>query len=422
MSQAYTIIKDLYSLSRHISSPDYNKSILKLKKYLNFKTLNFTSKHNHNGWILPNNWYVKEASIFKGKKKILDGLEHPLMVISNSSSFEGYILGNKLKKKLYYDIRNENYIPFHFRQSYRPWINDWGFCVNKKFYKQLENKTLYKVVLKTKKNTPSIKILDYLIKGKTGTEFCFVAHLDHPGMANDDLSGCAVGIDLFTKLSKIKTKHSYRLLIVPEIIGSQYYLEYNKKPKEGIFLEMLGNDNKITLQSSFKKNSIIEREITNLLKKKGIEHNIKKFRETIQNDEAVFESFGCPMPLITRFPYKEYHSNYDNLSIISKTSLSKSTNILYETIRNIEKKIYIKNNFNGTPCLSNPKYNLYIDAIQLAFDKKSKNSSLRQVMDLIPILGESYFLEDILENSDIDYNTLISYIKLWSKKKLITIF
>ena len=46
-----------------------------------------------------------------------------------------------------------------------------------------------------------MKVLEYTLKGKNKETIIFNAHNCHPFQANDDISGCAVGIQLL-KLTK----------------------------------------------------------------------------------------------------------------------------------------------------------------------------------------------------------------------------
>jgi aminopeptidase-like protein len=154
-------------------------------------------------------------------------------------------------------------IPFELLRSrqafvakfYRSWDRDWGFCVTKRFFDSLKS-GIYEVIIETEESEGILKVLDYTHKGALEECFTFVAHLDHPGVANDDLAGCAVGVELMRKLSQINTKYSYKLLLVPEIIGSEYYwgktnTGNKNKILEAVFLEMLGTKTQLALQESF---------------------------------------------------------------------------------------------------------------------------------------------------------------------------
>ena len=55
-----------------------------------------------------------------------------------------------------------------------------------------------------------MKILEYTLKGKNKETIIINAHNCHPYQANDDISGCAVGIAL---LKNLKNKKIENLLI-----------------------------------------------------------------------------------------------------------------------------------------------------------------------------------------------------------------
>ncbi|MFO7739577.1 MAG: DUF4910 domain-containing protein [Desulfatiglandaceae bacterium] len=257
MSLAYKIIEDLVPLARHFASPDYDKSIEYLQKILPFKVHTFGPQDQHNGWIIPPKYTVKQALIMKDGQIIYDGKKHALSVVCHSLPFKGKVDLATLRKHLWFDHRYKDAIPYHFRYSYRPWERDWGFCVPRVLYDSLEEGE-YEIDLEIDEDEPELKVIDYYIPGNSNVEFVFVAHLDHPGMANDDLAGCAVGVELFKSLSSQSTKYSYRLLLVQEIIGSQYYLnKFRERAHEGVFLEMLGVDVPLSVQQSLRGNSMI---------------------------------------------------------------------------------------------------------------------------------------------------------------------
>ena len=97
--------------------------------------------------------------------------------------------------------------------------------------------------------------------------FVLVAHLCHPAMVNDDLSGVVVGLEVARALlAGPQPYYTYRLLILPETIGSVAYLSHHEAlipdMAAGLFLEMLGNDSPHALQGSFQPDSQADRCLT----------------------------------------------------------------------------------------------------------------------------------------------------------------
>ena len=126
MSLMMKILEDLTPLNRVMCSSDYDRTIEYLLGVLPFNVLEYPSTVEHNGWVIPPKWDIKEAKILKNGKVIYDGTRHVLAVIALSKSFRGKVDLLGLKKHLHYDHRYEDAIPFHFRQQFRSWERDWG--------------------------------------------------------------------------------------------------------------------------------------------------------------------------------------------------------------------------------------------------------------------------------------------------------
>jgi aminopeptidase-like protein len=67
-------------------------------------------------------------------------------------------------------------------------------------------------------------MLEWELPGALDETIVFGTNLDHPGVANDGLSGVVVGIELFRRLAARPRNLSYRLVLPQGIIGSEYYL------------------------------------------------------------------------------------------------------------------------------------------------------------------------------------------------------
>lgn len=419
----FEIVKDLCDKNRNFCSTDYDLSLHHLDSLLPLKIHTFTAKDQFNGWEIPPKWDLVKGTISLNKKVIFE-VTHPLQIIGLSTPFQGTVSLEELKKHLHYDHRDPTSTPYHFRQNYRPWERDWGFCVSKNFYDSLTPGN-YEIEIVTNEGPGSLKVAEHIITGQVPDTIAFVAHLDHPGMANDDLAGVAVGVEVFRRLGQRKTKFTYKLVLVQEIIGSVYYLGKDPHSKqqviESCFLEMLGTNTDFAIQKSRKGETQLEKCLEKVLVERGIKHRVGPFKAVISNDEPVWESYGIPMASISRFPYPQYHSEKDNPSIISPDRLEESVEIVLAAIHELEKSTLMRKNFTGVLALSNPNYNLYVDPGQPAFGSvaEEKVQKLRLLMDLMPMLPSSIFVEKIAIETGLPVADVIDYLKLWEKKQLV---
>jgi aminopeptidase-like protein len=428
MSLSYDIIKNFYLTNRNFCSDDYDKTLQSFQALLpGSQILRYDEPEELKGWQIPPKWDLVKAIISCDGKTILDGTDHPLSVIGLSSQFSGEITGGELKKHLHWKTHfnevNKQAIPFHFRQYYQPWNRDWGFCVNKAFYDKIGDGDTYYIDIQTRESKGYLDIIEHTLEGESDLSFVFVAHLDHPGMANDDLAGCAIGIELFKKLSKQQNRqYTYKLLIVQEIIGSVFYLENlkeseRKKIKSGLFLEMLGSDGELNLQKSNSYNPLESSIKYKMHQELGasLHKQIYNFRELIGNDEIVFEAFDIPMSSLSRFPYKEYHTSEDNLSIISDEKLQHSLSFLLAVVKIIECKVFVERKDLGIYALSNPRYNLYVK-----FETgNSTGGQFRKLMDYLFFLDKPHAIEDLATMFKLPLKDVESYINRCVDHKII---
>ena len=425
MNSMMKILEDLTPLNRVICSTDYDKTIQYLLNILPFKVLEYPSSDIHNGWVIPPKWDVKEASIRRDGEIIYDGTHHSLAVIAYSEPFRGMVDHTELRKHLHYDHRYDDALPFHFRQQFRSWKRDWGFCVPKTFYDSLD-KGEYDVVIETDESQGVLRMLEITHKGTVDETIVFFANLDHPGVANDGLSGVVVGIELFRRLAAKQTKFSYRLVLAQGIIGSEYYLGRQSEMERSMITEcvclwMLGSRTSLALQKSRCAFSNAKYVITQIMNDLGILFRQGEFGSIIINDEYIWEAYGIPTCSLSRMPYPEYHSSKDSLDIISEECLEEAVAVLEGTINILDKTSLVYKKFKGNICLSNPIYDLYIDPGQVAFGNSvsEKSKRMRLLMDIIPSLSRPITTRELAELVSLPEENVLEYLQKWKAKQLV---
>jgi aminopeptidase-like protein len=419
------ILGRLTPLNRAVCSLGYDQAVDYLREILPFRVISVPSSHEHNGWVIPPSWDVEEARIVKDGRTIYDGTAHPLGVIGLSRSFSGMVSLEELRRHLHYDHRHDDSIPFHYRQQFRSWERDWGFCVPKRLFDQLVPGD-YEVLIRTAEASGALKILEYKHHGSLDFTFVLGGNLDHAGAANDGLAGCVVGLEVLRRMRGRKTKFTYSLILSPGIIGSELYLaELNQSERsqilEGIFLEMLGSATPLAVQGSRRSMVSVLHALKASLDQLNLPYRTGPFESIIVNDEYVWENYGIPMLSFSRFPYPEYHSSRDSVEIIKEASLNQAVEALTGAIDRLEASPMVSKKFSGNICLSNPQYDLYVDYGQIALGEVlcEQRRRMRCLMDLVPALDRPVSVKAVADHVGLPEKETLEYLQRWADKGLI---
>lgn len=425
MKSMMQIMRDLTPLNRAVCSLGYDQTVDYLCGVLPFSVISVPCSREHNGWVIPPSWDVEEARIVKDGRTVYDGTAHPLGVIALSRSFSGSVSLEELKRHLYYDHRHDDSIPFHYRQQFRSWLRDWGFCLPKRLFDQLTPGD-YEVLIRTAEAPGVVKILEYKHEGSLTSTIVLGGNLDHAGVANDGLAGCVVGMEVMRRLRSRKTKFTYSLVLSPGIIGSELYLAgLNQSERshilEGIFLEMLGSDTPLAVQESRRSMVSVLHALKTSLDQLGVPYRTGPFESVIVNDEYVWENYGIPMISFSRFPYPEYHSSRDSVEIIKEASLNEAVDALIGAVDRLEASPIISKKFEGNICLSNPQYNLYVDYGQIALGDTLSDQPrrMRSLMDFVPALDRPVSVKVVADHLGLPENETLEYLQRWADKGLI---
>lgn len=395
---------------------------------LPFTVHEFTSGEEVNGWMVPQKWECQKATIHNAAGDLIyDGNAHPLGVCAYSDSFIAGIGGAELKKHLFYSDAYDDALIYHCDYWYKPWARSWGFSVTKNFFNSIGDRDAFYVELRTTLEPGTMKCLEYVLPGKSRESIMLNANACHPGCANDDLSGCVVGINVMRQLAELpERRYTYRLLIAPEHYGSIFYL--NRFGKNGIkwalFLESLGSSGPLVLQCSFPSVTMIDRALNQAI---GPESNpTRGFRKVVGNDETCWEAAGyeIPCPSLSRCPFDEYHTDKDNADLMREDKLEDAVNTVVSALRMLEAEMVTARQFTGLVCLSNPKNDLYKPMLDPSIpDRRTISENQRawnRLMDCLPrYFDNETLVMDIAERHQMPFWQVHAYIKAWEQKGLV---
>ena len=395
MSSMLELISELWFLKRHLVSDDYDHALLRLAQEVRGSAgLSEMIIHEYPTgepcwtWRVPEKWTCHAATLETlDGRRLLDVADHPLHVVSYSLPFEGVVSRQELLEHLHVHPRLPDAIPFVFKYYQR----DWGLCCTQTLRDAL-TEDYYRVVIRTTFEPGTLKVGELLLPGESSQTFVLAAHLCHPAMVNDDLTGVVCGLDVMRDLLKElapagRPYYTYRLLILPETIGSVAYLSHHEDlipdMVGGLFLEMLGNDSPHALQCSFAAKPYLEakpflarpttsqadRCLVSALTGLDSDSWNAPYRMVINNDERQFNAPGVRVPMLSlsraehrdspTWPYPEYHSSFDTPALVTKERLEASKQTVLGLLKAWERNQYIVNNFKGEIFCSG--YDIWID-------------------------------------------------------------
>jgi len=365
------MIDALWSLPRDIVSDGYDVALAALAGQVPMTVHEFPTGMECWSWIVPEKWTCHEAWLETlDGRRLFSYADHPLHVVSYSLPFEGVVGREELLAHLHVHPRLTDAVPFAFKYYER----DWGLCCTSEQRDALRDDE-YRVVIRTSSTRGTLKVGEVVVRGQTDETVVLCAHLCHPAMVNDDLTGVVVGIDVMrTLLAGPPPRQTVRLLIVPETIGSIAFLSRHPElipaMRGGIFLEMLGRDLPHALQLSFDGRSAIDRCCVHALQRRDPEGWTVPFRTLAGNDERQFNAPGVRVPMLslTRqlppsapdFPYREYHSSADTPDLVPPGALEASRDLVLEMLRVMERNVTPVNRYPGEICCS--RYGIHVDA------------------------------------------------------------
>ena len=408
MATMMELIEELWFLKRDIVSDDYDRALGRLGKELPMAIHEVSSGTKVWTWTVPEKWTCQEAYLetIQGKR-LLEYSNHPLHVISYSLPFEGEVGREELLEHLHVHPHLKDAIPFVFKYYQR----DWGLCATQTLRDSLEDDR-YRVVIRSQFTPGTLKIGEVLIPGEREECFVFAAHLDHPAMVNDDLTGVVVGLEAARRLlAGPKPYYSVRLLFFPETLGSIAYLSQQEEliPNVlgGLFLEMLGNDAPHALQTSFQIDSPTDKCMVAALQGLEPAAYVGGYRTIIDNDERQFNSPGVRIPMLSLsrvvdphlsesrfYPYPEYHSSLDTPDIISAERLEASVQLVLDLFSAFDRNRYVVNHFKGEVFASG--YGIWVDYLQdpeghkRLFEIMERCDGTRRPADIAQELGLSF--------------------------------
>jgi len=341
--EMHALISRLFPICRSMTGPGVRETLQILQEYVPLEVHEVPSGTPAFDWTVPREWDIRDAYIKdESGHRIVDFQESNLHVVSGSSPIHQTLPWSELKEHVYSLPEHPTWIPYRtcFHRQ------DWGFCVSHQQFVELEKKphAEYEVCIDATLSDGSLTYGEFFLPGETEQELLLSCHTCHPSLANDNLSGIAVAVQLAKMLSERKRRYGYRFVFVPATIGPIVWLSQNEKRlaniKHGLVLALLGDGGNSTYKKSRHGHAEIDRAAAHVLKHSDADYSIREF-EPYGYDERQYGSPGIDLPMgcLMRSPngeYPEYHTSADNLELVEPEFLTDSLRKLLGIVETLE--------------------------------------------------------------------------------------
>lgn len=369
-------------------------------------------------WVVPNEWNVETAYVVTPKgEKILDFSKNNLHLLGYSVPVEIELSLEELQKNLYSLPDQPDAIPY--MTSY--YSERWGFCLTENEREKLLPGQ-YKVVIKSTLKPGSMTYAELKIKGKSDKEIFLSTYVCHPSMANNELSGPTVTTFLAKWiLQNTDRNYSYRIIFIPETIGSITYLSKNIEEMKnrivaGFNITCVGDERAYSYLPSRNANTLADKASLHVLK-----HHVKSFKKYTYldrgSDERQYCAPGVDLPVVSimrskyaEFP--EYHTSLDDLNFVTPAGLEGGFLILKKAIEAIECNLTPKILVLCEPQLG--KRGLYPN-----LSTKNTGDIVRSMMDFLAYCDGSLSLLDIAEIINVPISELYKIFQTMNANGLV---
>lgn len=336
----FALAAEIYPICRSITGNGVRETLQCLARHIAIDVREVPSGTQVFDWTIPREWNIRDAYIkdMRGEK-ILDFAKSNLHVMSYSVPVRKHLELKELKAHIHTMPDQPGLIPY--RTSY--YSEDWGFCMAHRQFEALRDET-YEAVIDSSLEDGFLTYGEYKHQGESDNEILLSAHICHPSLANDNCSGLALLSQLGKRLSRVKTRYSYRFLFAPGTIGSIAWLARNEDKvgniKHGLVLSMVGDGGGPAYKKSRRGDAKIDRAVAHVLRHCGLSPSIAAF-SPYGYDERQFCSpgFNLPVGLFQRSKFgsiPQYHTSADNLDFIKPWYLAQSYRLIVSALDVVE--------------------------------------------------------------------------------------
>ncbi|XVQ86737.1 DUF4910 domain-containing protein [Microbispora siamensis] len=337
----HALVERLYPLCRSITGDGVRRTLEIVGESLPLEVREVPTGTEVLDWTVPKEWNIRDAYVKDPSgRKVIDFAESTLHVVGYSVPVSATLTLDELRPHLHTLPGQPDLIPY--RTSY--YAETWGFCLRHETLAALPPGP-YEVVIDSTLTDGHLTYAEHVVPGESADEVLVSCHICHPSLANDNLAGVAVAVELARRLTGRRPRHTYRFVFAPGTIGAITWLALNRdragRIKAGIVLACAGDRGSLTYKRSRRGNAEIDRVMEHVLSASGRPHTVVDF-SPYGYDERQYCSPGFDLGVgsLTRTPYgayPEYHTSADNPDFVSPEAMTETLETLWEAVDVLER-------------------------------------------------------------------------------------
>ncbi len=300
-------------------------------------------------WVVNDEWNARAAWIADATgRRLVDLARHTLHLVGYSVPVRASMSFEELRPHLHTLPDRPDWIPY--RTTY--YERTWGFCLAHRDLADLEQAARLgplEVVVDTTVAPGSLTYGEVVLPGSEEGEILLWAHLCHPSLANDNLSGLSVATELVRELARRPLRLGVRLLLAPGTIGSITWLarnaEHLPRLRHGLVLTGLGGPGPLVYKRTRRGARPVDRAAELVVAAHG--GQVRDY-SPYGYDERQFNALGFDLPVgrISRTPhgeYPEYHTSADDLAFVTDDQLAASYDAVLEVVASLQADVTYRN-------------------------------------------------------------------------------